>query len=341
MFVDVFLIPFIKIILLILGILTGVIFLVYGERRISAFIQGRYGPNRVGPFGLFQMVADVIKLILKENIIPKAANKILHSIAPIISLTVAMITLAVVPFGENISLFGKEIKLMIAPGVNIGILYILAMSSLGVYGITISGWSSNNKYSLLGGLRSTAQMISYEISMGLSIIGIIMIASSLQLEDIVHNQSGWRWNIILQPLGFITFVVAVFAETNRLPFDLPEAEAELVGGYHTEYSGLKFGMFFLAEYANIITASALIATLYLGGYQLPFIHHLGLSQNVMAIINIFTLFIKMFLILFFIIWVRWTLPRFRYDQLMNIGWKVMLPLSLFNIMVTGIVLQFL
>ena len=336
MTVDLFLIPLIKIVIILGLILTTVIMLVYAERRVSAFIQGRFGPNRVGPFGLFQAVADVIKLILKEDIVPKAASKFLHSLAPIISLTVALVTLAVVPFGGSVYLFGKEISLMVAPGVNIGILYILAMSSLGVYGITLSGWSSNNKYSLLGGLRSTAQMISYEISMGLAIIGIIMMTGSLQLEDIVRLQSGWKWNFIFQPIGFITFIIAAFAETNRLPFDLPEAEAELVAGFHTEYSGLKFGMFFLAEYANMITAAALITTLYLGGYRIPYIEMLGISQNWMGLISFIAFFSKIIFILLFMIWVRWTLPRFRYDQLMNLGWKVMLPLGLLNIFLTGI-----
>ena len=336
MTVDLFLIPLIKIVIILGLILTTVIMLVYAERRVSAFIQGRFGPNRVGPFGLFQAVADVIKLILKEDIVPKAASKFLHSLAPIISLTVALVTLAVVPFGSSVYIFGKEISLMVAPGVNIGILYILAMSSLGVYGITLSGWSSNNKYSLLGGLRSTAQMISYEISMGLAIIGIIMMTGSLQLEDIVRLQSGWKWNFIFQPIGFITFIIAAFAETNRLPFDLPEAEAELVAGFHTEYSGLKFGMFFLAEYANMITAAALITTLYLGGYRIPYIEMLGISQNWMGLISFIAFFSKIIFILLFMIWVRWTLPRFRYDQLMNLGWKVMLPLGLLNIFLTGI-----
>jgi NADH-quinone oxidoreductase subunit H len=340
MFVNSIIIPILKIIFLFIGILTSVILLVYAERRVSAFIQCRIGPNRVGPMGLFQAVADVLKLILKEDIIPKAANKILHGLAPLISLSVAMITLAVVPFGNSISIFGKEIALIIAPGINIGILYILALSSLGVYGITLSGWASNNKYALLGGLRSTAQMISYEISMGLAIIGIIMISGSLELDKIVMHQGSWKWNFILQPIGFITFVIAAFAETNRLPFDLPEAEAELVAGYHTEYSGLKFGMFFLAEYANMITSSTLIVTLYLGGYNLPFINEQILPQNILAIVNVITLFIKIACVLFFMLWVRWTLPRFRYDQLMNIGWKIMLPLGLFNIVVTGLVLTF-
>jgi len=341
MAIDFFVIPLIKIIIILVLILTTVIFLVYAERRVSAFIQGRYGPNRVGPFGLLQTVADVLKLILKEDVVPKAASKPFHALAPVISLTVALITLAIIPFGGNVYLFGKEISLMVAPNVNIGVLYILAMSSLGVYGITLSGWASNNKYSLLGGVRSTAQMISYEIAMGLSVIGVIMLSGSLQLEEVVRSQAGWKWNIILQPIGFCVFLIAAFAETNRLPFDLPEAEAELVGGFHTEYSGLKFGMFFLAEYANMITASALITVLYFGGYHIPYIELLEIPQNIMGIINFITFFGKMILFLLFMIWVRWTLPRFRYDQLMNLGWKILIPLGLINIFLTGSALIFI
>jgi NADH-quinone oxidoreductase subunit H len=219
--------------------------------------------------------------------------------------------------------------------VNIGVLYILALTSMGVYGVALSGWSSNNKYSLLGGLRSSAQLISYELSMGLSIIGVIMIAGTLQLDRIVELQHGFAWNAFLTPIGFLTFVVASFAETNRLPFDLPEAEPELVGGYHTEYSGMKFGTFFLAEYANMITSSALIVTLFLGGWQLPFLEDFGLSPLWTSIIQVATFVAKVVLMLLFFIWIRWTIPRFRYDQLMNLGWKVMLPLSLLNLVLTG------
>src|SRR5512135_330983 len=270
------LITLIKIVLVLLVILTTVANLVYMERRISAFIQNRIGPNRVGPWGLLQAPADVLKLFLKEEIVPAKANRFIHTLAPIISIGVALTTFAVIPFGDTITIFGREVKLMIAD-VNIGVLYILALTSMGVYGITLSGWSSNNKYSLLGGLRSSAQLISYELSMGLSVVGVIMIAGTLQLDKIVELQAGWHWNLILTPIGFITFLVASFAETNRLPFDLPEAEPELVGGYHTEYSGMKFGTFFLAEYANMITSSALITTLFLGGWQVPFLSQLGLA----------------------------------------------------------------
>lgn len=331
---DFLIISFVKIFIVINVILLVVMNLVYAERRISAFIQNRIGPNRVGPFGLLQSPADVLKLFIKEDIVPKDANRLLHTLAPVISITVALITFAVIPFGNRITLFGYDIKLMIAD-VNIGVLYILALTSLGVYGITLSGWSSNNKYSLLGSLRSAAQMISYELSMGLSIIGVVMIAGTLRLDRIVELQSGLAWNAFLTPIGFITFVVASFAETNRLPFDLPEAEPELVGGYHTEYSGMKFGTFFLAEYANMITSSALIVTLFLGGWQFPYLESFGFSPFVTSVIQVLTFVFKVALMLLFYIWIRWTIPRFRYDQLMNLGWKVMLPLSLVNLVVTG------
>jgi NADH-quinone oxidoreductase subunit H len=327
--------PLVKIVFIFLINLTSVAYLVLVERRVSAFMQNRIGPNRVGPAGLFQPVADIVKLFLKEDIVPKAANKFVHSLAPLISLVVAMTTFAVIPFGNSIHLFGRDIKLMIAD-VNVGILYVLALSSLGVYGITLSGWSSNNKYSLLGGLRSSAQMISYELSMGLAIIGVLMIAGTLRLDKIVESQAHGMWYFWRTPISFITFVIASFAETNRLPFDLPEAEPELVGGYHTEYSGMKFGLFFLAEYANMITASAIIVTLYLGGWQLPFVGHFGLPDLAVSLLQIAAFGVKVGLVLLFFIVVRWTIPRFRYDQLMNIGWKVMLPLTLANILITGI-----
>jgi NADH-quinone oxidoreductase subunit H len=322
----------------VLGVLLGVVaYVVLVERRVAAAIQNRIGPNRVGWQGLLQPLADVLKLVMKEDIVPIPADRFVHDLAPIISIAVAMTTFAVVPFGDHISLFGHDIKLQIAD-VNIGILFILALTSLGVYGITLSGWSSNNKYSLLGGLRSSAQMISYELAMGLSVIGVVMIAGSVQLDKIVVAQAGWKWNIILQPLGFVTFVVAAFAETNRLPFDLPEAEPELVGGYHTEYSGLKFGLFFLAEYANMVTSSAIITTLYLGGWQLPFVHSLGLSDPAVCLLQVLGFCGKVGLLILFFIIIRWTIPRFRYDQLMNLGWKVMLPLSLLNVFLTALFL---
>jgi NADH-quinone oxidoreductase subunit H len=330
----------VKIVVVLLVILTTVANLVYAERKISAAIQNRIGPNRVGPWGLLQAPADVLKLFMKEDIVPATANHFIHTLAPIISITVALTTFAVIPFGDTIQLFGREVKLLIAD-VNIGVLYILAMTSLGVYGVTLSGWSSNNKYSLLGGLRSSAQMISYELSMGLSVVGVIMVAGTLRLDRIVELQSGLAWNAFLTPIGFITFLVASFAETNRLPFDLPEAEPELVGGYHTEYSGMKFGTFFLAEYANMITSSGLIVTLFLGGWQVPYLSLLGLGPLWVALIQVLAFVVKVAAMIFFYMWIRWTIPRFRYDQLMDLGWRVMIPLALLNLVVTGGWLLFL
>lgn len=337
------LIALIQIVLVLIVVLTLVVILVYLERRISAFVQNRVGPNRVGPKGILQPVADVMKLLMKEDIVPRNANKPIHDLAPMISIGVALSTFAVIPVGGMLNVFGTTIRLQIA-NVNIGILYILALTSMGVYGITLAGWSSNNKYSLLGGLRSSAQLISYELSMGLSIIAVLLVSGTLQLDKIVEHQSaylwGWlpKWNMFAQPVAFITFVIAAFAETNRLPFDLPEAEPELVGGYHTEYSGLKFGLFMLSEYVNIITASAIITTLFLGGYNIPFIETFGLSPQLLVLLQVGAFCFKVGCVLFFIIMIRWTLPRFRYDQLMNLGWKVMLPLTLANLLVTGLVM---
>ncbi len=319
-------------------LLMGVAYSVYAERRVSALIQNRYGPNRVGPEGLFQPFADVLKLVLKEDIVPTKANKAIHTLAPMISIFVALTTIAVVPFGNVIHLFDRDISLQITD-VNVGILYILALTSLGVYGITLSGWSSNNKYSLFGGLRSSAQMISYELSMGLAVVGVVLITGSLSLQDIVVHQFGWKWNLVLQPVGFIIFLISSFAETNRTPFDLPEAEPELVGGYHTEYSSMKFALFFLAEYANMIVASAVITTLYLGGWQFPYLQTFGFPPMVVALLQVLMFVLKVIFMVLFFIWVRWSIPRFRYDQLMNVGWKILLPLALLNIIVTAIIVM--
>ncbi|MGE5402934.1 MAG: NADH-quinone oxidoreductase subunit NuoH [Ignavibacteriales bacterium] len=323
-------ITLVKLLLVVTVMLLMVSYLVYFERKISAWIQNRRGPNRVGWYGLLQPFADVFKLLLKEDIVPTNANKFIHSLAPFITLFVSFATYAVIPFGPDIQLFGRTIPLVLAD-VNIGVLYVLALTSLGVYGLTFAGWSSGSKYSLLGGIRSSAQMISYEVSMGFSIAGVLLLSESLRPVAIVHSQYGWMWNALIQPIGFITFVVSAFAETNRLPFDLPEAEPELVGGYHTEYSSMKFAGFFLAEYANMIIASAMIVTLYLGGWQFPYIDRLGLSQGLTVIIQVLSFLLKLGAVLFFFIWVRWSIPRFRYDQLMDLGWKVMFPLSLLNI----------
>ncbi|AFH48606.1 NADH dehydrogenase I subunit H [Ignavibacterium album JCM 16511] len=334
---EILIISLIKIVL-VLGItLITVAYLVYFERKIAAWAQNRIGPNRVGWQGILQPFADVFKLLLKEDIVPERANKIVHAIAPMIALFVAFTTYAVIPIGPNVNIFGYDISLVVAD-VNMGILYVLALTSLGVYAITFAGWSSGSKYSLLGGIRSSAQMISYEISMGFSIGGVLLLAESLRPIDIVNSQAG-LWNAIVQPIGFITFVVSAFAETNRLPFDLPEAEPELVGGFHTEYSSMKFAGFFLAEYANMIIASAMIVTLYLGGWHLPFEQSLGLSGTWLIVAQIASFFVKMGAMLFFFIWVRWSIPRFRYDQLMNLGWKVMFPLSLINIIWVAVIIM--
>lgn len=328
----------IRIVIVLVMMLMTAAYLVYFERKISAWAQNRLGPNRVGWYGLLQSFADVFKLLFKEDIVPDNANKKIHALAPMIALFVAFTTYAVIPIGPGITIAGYEIPMVIAD-VNIGILYVLALASIGVYGITFAGWSSGSKYSLLGGIRSSAQMISYEISMGFSIGGVILLSESLRPMAIVESQSGLMWNAFIQPIGFITFLVSAFAETNRLPFDLPEAEPELVGGYHTEYSSMKFAAFFLAEYANMLIASTLIVTLYLGGWQIPYIETWGLSSGLVLALQVAGFFVKVGALLFFFIWVRWSIPRFRYDQLMNLGWKVMFPLSLFNIIWVAVLIM--
>jgi NADH-quinone oxidoreductase subunit H len=333
---------------LVLGlvVLPGAVISVYGDRKVSAWIQNRVGPNRTGPFGLLQPFADVLKLLFKEDIVPIEANKSFHFLAPLISVTAMVASFAVTPFGNYFMIGDTRIDLTVAPNINVALLYVLGIGSVAVYGITFAGWSSGNKYSLLGGLRSSAQMISYELCMGLSLIGVLILAGSMNLNDIVKAQADLKWNIFLQPIGFIIFLVASFAEMGRAPFDLPEAEPELVGGYHTEYSGMKFGMFFLAEYGHTIAASTMISTLFLGGWQLPVPNSLlasaGLVEGsaVLAFLQVGAFFAKAAAVLFFILWVRWTLPRFRYDQLMNLGWKILLPLALANIIVTSAIAYF-
>ncbi len=313
--------------------------LIWVERRMAGLIQDRPGPNRVGPFGLFQAVADILKLILKEDVVPMYADRLLHTVAPLILLVPSMTTFAVIPFGSSIHLFGRDISLVVAD-VNIGILYVFALTSVGIYGIVLAGWSSNNKYALLGGLRSSAQVISYELAMGIAAISVFLAAGSLRLQRVVEYQASGTflgflplWNCFPQAVGCVIFVVSAFAETNRVPFDLPEAEAELVAGYHTEYSAFRFGMFFMAEYLNLIAASAMMATLYFGGWSLPFVHLTGIAGGLVSI-AVFAAKTGFFIFLF--VWVRWTLPRFRFDQLMNLGWKVFLPLSLLNLLWTGV-----
>ena len=330
-----FIIILVKVLVVFAGTMLTVLIMIYAERRVSAFIQGRLGPNRVGPQGIFQPLADGIKFLMKEDIIPAGVDKPIFILAPAILLIPALMTFAVIPFGSDITLFGRQIPLQVAD-VNVGILYILALTSIGVYGIVLAGWSSNSKYSLLGGLRSSAQLISYELAMGLAVVSIILLSGSLKLNDIVGDQQGHflSWNVFKQPLAFLIFLVAVYAETNRLPFDLSEAEQELVGGYHTEYSSMKFAMFFMAEYANMITAAALTVTLFFGGWDVPFVNEAALGMWG-AMLSVTSFILKMGFFLFLFIWVRWTFPRFRYDQLMKLGWKVMLPLALFNIFITA------
>ena len=335
------LVALIKALVIVTLLLLSAAALVFLERRVAGYIQDRFGPNRLGPFGVLQPFADVIKLFMKEDIVPDAADKHFHGIAPMITLGVAVAVYAVIPFADPIKINGTEIQmgLAVAKDINIGVLFILAMTGVGVYGVTLAGWSSNNKYSLLGGIRSCAQMISYEISMGLAIVGIVMISGEFGIMDIVHSQSNWAWNLFRQPLGFLVYLVAAFAEMNRTPFDLAEAEHELVSGYNTEYTGMKFGSFFLGEYANIATSSLIISLLYLGGWTLPVpAEWIGLAEGtiLMAVVQFLVLAVKVFLMTMFVIWVRWSLPRFRYDQLMNLGWKVLLPIALVNIVLVAV-----
>ena len=330
-----FIIICVKVLAVFAGTMLAILAMIYAERRVSAFMQGRIGPNRVGPKGLLQPLADGVKFLTKEDIIPDGVDKPIFILSPAIVLIPALMTFAVIPFGSNISLFGRNISLQVAD-VNVGILYILALTSVGVYGIVLAGWSSNNKYSMLGGLRSAAQLISYELAMGLAIVSIILLDGSLKLNDIVSSQQGslFSWYIFKQPLAFLIFLIATYAETNRLPFDMAEAEQELIGGYHTEYSSMKFAMFFMAEYANMITAAALTVTLFFGGWDIPFVDESSLGL-VGGLLSILSFIVKMGFFLFLFIWTRWTFPRFRYDQLMKLGWKVMLPLALLNIFITA------
>lgn len=302
--------------------LLSVSYLTWLERKVIGDIQVRLGPMRVGPHGLLQPIADGLKLLFKEEIVPQAADRTLYLLAPAIALIPAFISFAVIPFGDRIQLFGQSIDLVIAD-VNIGLLYVFGVASLGIYGIVLGGWASNNKYALLGGLRASAQMISYELSLSLSVVGVVMLSQSLSLVQIVDTQAS-VWFIVLQPIGFLIFLICAVAEINRAPFDLPEAETELVAGFHVEYSSMKFAMYFMAEYANMITVSAMATTLFLGGWRGPWLP------------PVVWFLAKLFLFIFLFIWLRATLPRFRYDQLMRFGWKVLLPIALVNIMVTAV-----
>lgn len=309
----------------------------YAERKIAAFLQDRLGPNRAGPFGIFQPLADGVKMFMKEEIIPDVSNKFLFILGPSLAMLTCLMTGAVIPWGTSLYIGGQEYSLQVAD-VNIGILYLLGVTSVGVYGIMIGGWASNNKFALLGALRASSQMISYEIGMGLAIIALVMTTGTLSIGEIAAQQHGWHWNILYQPLGFLIFIICAFAETNRAPFDLPECETELVGGYHTEYSSMKLGFYLFAEYINMFISSAIIATLYFGGYNMPFIGRFVHDPNMLALLGTFFIFAKIFFFIFLFMWVRWTLPRFRYDQLMNLGWKGLIPLAILNIAITGIVM---
>ncbi|MEO5995578.1 MAG: NADH-quinone oxidoreductase subunit NuoH [Chitinophagaceae bacterium] len=308
----------------------------YAERKVAAVIQDRIGPNRAGPFGLLQPLADGLKLFMKEEIIPNSSNKFLFILGPCLAMMTAMMTSAVIPWGDKVELFGRSIALQIAD-INIGILYIFGVVSMGVYGIMIGGWASNNKFSLLAAIRGASQIISYELAMGLSLIALLMFTGSLSLNTIVEQQmaSGHWWNIVHQPLGFLIFLVCSFAECNRTPFDLPEAENELNFGYHQEFSSMKLGFYLFAEYINMFISSAIMVTLFFGGYDMPFVNEAAFSPNIAALIGLTALLLKVFFFIFFFMWVRWTIPRFRYDQLMNLGWKVMIPLAIVNMLLTG------
>ena len=308
--------------------------LTLAERKLSAWIQDRHGPNRVGPWGLMQPLADGLKNLVKEEAAPSFASGALYTLAPIISFIPALITWAVIPFGAPMPTRWGRVDMVLAD-LPIGYLYVLAIGSLGVYGIVLAGWASNNKYALLGGLRSSAQMISYEIAMGMSTIPVVLLAGNVTLSAIVMQQSRMGWNAVTLTFAFFVFVIAAFAETNRLPFDLPEAESELITGYHTEYSSMKFSFFFIAEYANMVTASAMMATLFLGGWDIPFWHgdNVGQYSVLVSLLTILSFLVKVLFFLFFFMWIRWTLPRFRYDQLMSLGWKVLLPMTLAYIMI--------
>ena len=307
------------------------------ERKVAGFMQDRKGPDRAGPFGILQPLADGGKFFFKEEIIPAGAHKSLFIAGPTIAIITACISSAVIPWGQQLTIGERVIDLQVAD-INVGILYVFGVIALGVYGIMLGGWASNNKFSLMGAIRAASQSISYEIAMGLSIIALLMVTQTLSIRDIVAQQSGFvNWNIWVQPLGFIIFVTCAFAECNRVPFDLPECETELVGGYHTEYSSMKLGLYMFSEYINMFVSSAVMSALYFGGYNFPFMNDLGLSQNWITVIGVVVFFLKIFAFIFFFMWIRWTLPRFRYDQLMNLGWKILIPLAIANIVLTGVI----
>lgn len=309
----------------------------YFERKVAAWLQDRVGPDRAGPFGILQPMADGAKMFFKEDFIPVNSDKWLFILAPGIAMFTALITGSVIPWGNNIVAFGRDISLQVAD-INIGILFILGFVSIGVYGIMIGGWASNNKYSLFAAIRASSQMISYELAMGIAVITVVLMSGSLSLRDIVDAQHGGGWFVFKQPIAFIIFFVCALAECNRSPFDLAECESELIGGYHTEYGSMKLGFFLFAEYINIFISAAVISALFLGGYNFPGMD--GFEGNTLALIGIAVFFAKIFFVIFTFMWIRWTLPRFRYDQLMHLGWKKMIPLALINLLITAVVIAY-
>ena len=311
----------------------------WAERKVAAVIQDRLGPNRAGPFGLLQPVADGLKLFMKEEIIPSASSKFLFITGPALAMITALMTSAVIPWGPSVNLFGRDINLQIAD-INIGMLYVFGVVSLGVYGIMIGGWASNNKFSLLAAIRGASQMISYELAMGLALIALLMLTGSLRLSVIVSQQAEgmFNWNIMYQPLGFIIFFICALAECNRTPFDLPEAENELNFGYHQEYSSMKLGFYLFAEYINMFISGVVMSTLYFGGYDIPFVNEANWGNHWwVGLVGFSVLMTKALFFVFVFMWIRWTIPRFRYDQLMNLGWKALIPLSLLNMVITAVV----
>lgn len=314
----------------------------WAERKVAAIMQDRIGPNRTWKFGLLQPLADGGKFFFKEDFIPEKAEKFLFFFGPGLVMFISLITGAVIPWGKSLNIGGESFDLQVA-NIDVGVLYLMGMVSIGVYGIMLGGWASNNKFALIGAIRASSQMISYELAMGLALLAIIMTAGSLDLKLIAENQSGWygmKWNILFQPIAFLVFFVAALAETNRAPFDLPECETELVGGFHTEYSAMKLGLFLFGEYVNMFISAALITTLFLGSYNFPGLEWIGNNwgENAMGIASILVFLTKTFCVILTFMWIRWTLPRFRYDQLMNLGWKTLIPLGLINLLVTGAVL---
>ena len=324
------------ILVVVMGSLVIAMYTTFAERKVAAVLQDRTGPNRAGPFGLLQPLADGMKLFFKEEIIPNFSSKFLFILGPGLAMITAIMTSAVVPWGHTIELFGRTISLQIAD-INIGILYVFAVVSMGVYGIMIGSWASNNKFALIGGLRAASQIISYELAMGISLIALLMLTGTLSLKEMVLQQQTGYWNIVYQPLGFFIFLICSFAECNRTPFDLPEAESELIGGYHTEYSSMKLGFYLFSEYINLFISSVIMATLFFGGYDMPFFDEAAHADwgNWLALIGIAALMFKAVCFIFLFMWVRWTIPRFRYDQLMHLGWRILIPLALFNMLVTG------